>query len=145
MLDIGSDPTSTFYPLSKEDLDSLDSANGREGLEYKRVWLEKGAVGHDVEKQKKPVFFNLALNYVDLDVDRLRERAGKAPPRTVPTPSAARATGASPTAVVGLGRGKAAEMEEGRSGTPEPREPAENGKPGPSRLGNLLGGWWGRN
>ncbi|KAF9076756.1 hypothetical protein BDP27DRAFT_1312534 [Rhodocollybia butyracea] len=147
VLDVGSDPTSTFYPLSKEDLDLLESANTREGLEYKRVWLEKGGAGDGAQKHKKPVFFNLALNYVDLDVDRLRERAGRAPPRTVPPSAANRANDPLPSAGAGagLGRAKASVMEEARSGTPEPREPVESGKGGPSRLGSLLGGWWGRN
>ncbi|KAJ4485382.1 hypothetical protein J3R30DRAFT_1348589 [Lentinula aciculospora] len=173
----GVDDRVEFYPLTKEEFDMLDKSIVKEGLEYKRSWLEKGGAGVGVgeqdggkgKKQKKPVFFNIALNYVDVDMElmeRLRERAGMAPTTTSSTQATAPAlnltqiryglnssgsqsSGAPRAFAAAVGpRAKAAVMEEGmsRSGTPEPRE-LDGSKPAgaTSRLGSLLGGWWGKN
>ncbi|KAJ3799502.1 hypothetical protein GGU11DRAFT_500802 [Lentinula aff. detonsa] len=155
-----------FYPLPREDLDILDQTINKEGSEYKRTWLEKGGavIGEQDEgkgkKHKKPVFFNIALNYVDVDMElmeKLRERAGMAPKDSAHAASTATSTlgqglskaivAAPKASVSALGpRAKAAVMEGGmsRSGTPEPRE-LDGGKAAgaTSRLGSLLGGWWG--
>ncbi|KAJ4477908.1 hypothetical protein C8J55DRAFT_515835 [Lentinula edodes] len=164
-----------FYPLLEKDLEVLEESINKEGLEYKRTWLEKGGAGVGEQqggkgqKQKKPVFFNIALNYVDVDVElmeRLRERAGMTPTAASTAQAStgytqnriAQATlGSSKAPAIATPkafasavgpRAKAAVMEEGmsRSGTPEPRESDGNKAAGAtSRLGSLLGGWWGKN
>ncbi|KIK67441.1 hypothetical protein GYMLUDRAFT_37563 [Collybiopsis luxurians FD-317 M1] len=155
------DASLDFYPIPPSDIDELDQAIAKEGMEYKRAWLEKGGnIGSDSEgnkqPQKKPVFFNIALNYIDVDMERLRERAGKAP-APVPVAPTPRAPASEPKSQPTSKAGSAAVLAQrktlaeglSRSGTPEPREVAENqsqNKPaaGGSRLGSLLGGWWGR-
>ncbi|KAJ3774857.1 hypothetical protein EV361DRAFT_519713 [Lentinula raphanica] len=153
-----------FYPLAQTELDALEETITKEGLEYKRTWLEKGGAGAAEsgkgKSQKKPVFFNIALNYVDVDMElmeRLRARAGMAP---TPKPTAnvahnlpsnlgkgtSSAVPKEPVSAIGP-RAKAAAMEGGmsRSGTPEPKEwDGAKSAGGTSRLGSLLGGWWGK-
>ncbi|KAJ3723996.1 hypothetical protein C8R42DRAFT_695509 [Lentinula raphanica] len=127
-----------FYPLAQTELDALEETITKEGLEYKRTWLEKGGAGAAEsgkgKSQKKPVFFNIALNYVDVDMElmeRLRARAGMAP---TPKPTANVAHNL-PSNLGGMSR----------SGTPEPKEwDGAKSAGGTSRLGSLLGGWWGK-
>ncbi|OBZ80024.1 Signal recognition particle subunit SRP68 [Grifola frondosa] len=120
------------------DLDQLEENIGSESLEFKKAWFtyNGGSVSSDGKSYKKPLFFDIALNYVQLDMDRLHERAGKAPavpqtavPIQAPVPQL-------PQEKKTSSRAKVEEIE--RAATPEPSAPARGG------LGGLLGGWWGR-
>ncbi|KAF5393532.1 hypothetical protein D9757_000578 [Collybiopsis confluens] len=153
-----------FYPISPSEIDELDGVIAREGMEYKRAWLEKGSSAlpdgegkQQQQTQKKPVFFNIALNYIDVDIDKLRERAGKAPAPATPAAAAAPSSKAPSTTPQNSKAGSAAAVAQrkalaeglSRSGTPEPRDVVDTqaqNKPlaGGNRLGSLLGGWWGR-
>ncbi|KAG0703075.1 hypothetical protein DFH29DRAFT_850870 [Suillus ampliporus] len=121
--------SSTYYPLTPSDLDALESTITQDGLTIKNEWFayNGGSIDADNKTYKKPLFFDIALNYVQLDMDRLQERAGKAPaPAVVPVqpvqPAPARSR-----------------LEEvARPQTPEPQAPARGG------LSSLLEGWWGR-
>ena len=132
LADSESDPI-TFYPLLPADVDQLDKDVSEDSTEYKRDWFayNGGSVDEEARKTyKKPLFFDIALNYVKLDMDKLQERAGKvvekAPQQTVVAPIAEKKM----TARV------VEEVE--RAETPEPSTAARGG------LGSLLGGWWGR-
>ena len=85
---------------------------------------------------KKPLFFDIALNYINLDMERLQERAGKAPEEVRTAAVAAPAPQAAVEKKTQVSRAKVEEIE--RAATPEPSAQARGG------LGSLLGGWWGR-
>lgn len=115
-----------YYPLTSSDLDALESTITQDGLTIKNEWFayNGGSIDADNKTYKKPLFFDIALNYVQLDMDRLQERAGKVsapalvPVQTVPAKS---------------------RLEDvARPKTPEPQAPARGG------LSSLLEGWWGR-
>lgn len=133
-------PETSFYPLVDSVCDALDGEISRVSSELKRDWFafNGGSPTPDNDSYKKPLFFDIALNYVELDVDQLQQRAGKDPsPTPVPThilqsqPQLAQAQ-------KGL-TSKAKAEEIARPATPEP--PAETSRGG---LSSLLGGWWGR-
>ena len=133
-------PETSFYPLADSDCDTLDGEISRVSSELKREWFafNGGSPTPDNEAYKKPLFFDIALNYVELDMDRLQQRAGKDPP---PTPVAIHISQTQPQlpqALKGLAP-KAKAEEIARPATPEPQ--AENSRGG---LSSLLGGWWGR-
>jgi signal recognition particle subunit SRP68 len=128
-----SDPITTgnppYYPLTNGDFDRLEGDLSTDGLLLKRDWFayNGGSVDADNKSYKKPLFFDIALNYVQLDMNRLQERAGKKPAVK------------SMTAKVEpkqIARAKVEEAE--RAPTPEPQAPPSGG------LSSLLGGWWGR-
>ncbi|KAF9258621.1 hypothetical protein L218DRAFT_909282 [Marasmius fiardii PR-910] len=133
-----SSATSPFYHLSSADVVKFESDASIESLRFKREWLtyNGGSVDGDPKSYKKPLFFNIALNYVNLDMDRLQERAGKQI-QVVEAAVAAPATVKLET----VAQKKTAQIEqESRPATPEPRiAPARSG------LSSLLGGWWGKN
>lgn len=126
----------TFFPLSPSEIEKAEQDLAAEVLDTKKAWFaHNGGVYSEPgtetgQKHKKPLFFDIALNYVQLDMDQLQERAG----RKVDVP-AKQAQKVDEKAEV-----KKAKMEEpARVETPEPDQvPAKGG------LGSLLGGWWGR-
>jgi len=129
-----------FYALTKLDIDELEALFAEEALSSKKDWFayNGGKLDGDSKTHKKPLFFDIALNYVQLDIDRLQERAGKAP---LPSQAAAKPTSAQKRpepekkAQAPI---KSRLEEQERPETPEPAAPARGG------LSNLLGGWWGR-
>jgi signal recognition particle subunit SRP68 len=142
-----------FFPLASEEFDRLDKELAEESERLKNDWLayNGGSLTADNKEYKKPLFFDIALNYVQLDVDRLQERAGKKKPQQsqqpqpaallAPAPAhAAAAAAAEEFTTAGkrpaAAKAKAEEME--RPATPKPSAPAQGG------LSTLLGGWWGR-
>ncbi|EIW65250.1 uncharacterized protein TRAVEDRAFT_160134, partial [Trametes versicolor FP-101664 SS1] len=131
--------TPAFYPLALADLDKLEEELALDSASFKNDWLAYNGGALDAESSKthkKPLFFDIALNYINLDMDRLQERAGKAPAAVeasrvvapVPQQATEKKTPAS--------RAKVEEIE--RAATPEPSAQAGGG------LSSLLGGWWGR-
>ena len=148
---VNGDPA--FFPLASEDLDQLDKELAEESDRLKNDWLayNGGSLTADNKEYKKPLFFDIALNYVQLDVDSLQERAGKKKPQQqqqpaalrAPAPVHAAATAPEEVATAAAGgkrpavaKAKAEEIE--RPATPQPSAPAQGG------LSTLLGGWWGR-
>ncbi|KAG1908575.1 uncharacterized protein F5891DRAFT_19672 [Suillus fuscotomentosus] len=115
-----------YYPLTSSDLDALESVITQDGLTIKNEWFayNGGSIDADNKTYKKPLFFDIALNYVQLDMDRLLERAGKA--------------SAPPLVPVQAVPAKSRLEEVARPKTPEPQAPAKGG------LSSLLEGWWGR-
>ena len=155
---IDTDPISSgdpaFFPLAPEDLDQLDKELTKEGNRFKNDWFayNGGSTSADNNGYKKPLFFDIALNYVQLDMDSLQERAGKKPQEqqqqqhhqqtpAILAPAPVRAAASEGQQSIGqdkrpVARAKAEEIE--RLATPEPEAPAKSG------LSSLLGGWWGR-
>jgi signal recognition particle subunit SRP68 len=132
-------PETSFYPLVDSDCDTLDEEISRVSSELKRDWFafNGGAPTPGNESYKKPLFFDIALNYVELDMDRLQQRAGKEP-SPAPAPIYISQPKPIPQAQKGL-TSKAKAEEIARPATPEPQ--AETSRGG---LSSLLGGWWGR-
>lgn len=130
--------TPAYYSLTTADVEDLDATLASDGLHLKREWFAHngGAIdldGGDTKSHKKPLFFNIALNYVELDMDRLLLRAGKQPPPP--------AKAEQQEQVVVEKEKKPlvkAKVEEVRAPTPEPPASSRGG------LSSLLGGWWGR-
>lgn len=125
-----------FFPLNSETVKELENAILADGLQHKRDWFayNGGSASADPETYKKPLFFNIALNYVELDMDRLQQRAGKEP---VVAP-----------AVTGVSSTTKAEAVEKKSTLKAKAEenlaPTANQQQAPGRggLSSLLGGWW---
>jgi signal recognition particle subunit SRP68 len=126
-----------YYFLTKGTVDELETEQSMDGHQFKKDWFEYDGGSVDAEPSlfKKPLFFDIALNYVQLDMDRLRERAGKQP-ATSAGPSVADVPPSSDKRPAA----KAKVEEEVRAATPEPQAAA----PARGGLGGLLGGWWGR-
>ncbi|KAF8640828.1 hypothetical protein AX17_000477 [Amanita inopinata Kibby_2008] len=138
-----SDMHPCFFPLNNTDMKELEAGLVADGLQFKRDWFTHngGALDQDMAKTyKKPVFFNIALNYVELGMDRLLERAGKKPPSPGPVQAVpgSIATVQQPTVTIEKKVTARAKVEEVQPATPEPQAPPRSG------LSNLLGGWWGR-
>lgn len=118
----------SYYPLTSTDFDKLEGELSADGLLFKKNWFayNGGLTDADNKSHKKPLFFDIALNYVQLDMDQLQKRAGK-------HPSAKSTVKAEPKQIT---RAKVEEIE--RAPTPEPQAAPSGG------LTSLLGGWWGR-
>lgn len=131
-------PSTSFYQITTTECDALDEDVTSNGASLKKDWFtfNAGAPSADNTGYKKPLFFDIALNYVELDMERLQERSGKLPTPTAPVPAKAvphiQAPQPQKTPVA---KAKAEDIV--RPSTPEPSA-ARGG------LGNILGGWWGR-
>src|SRR6266404_3455622 len=82
---VHSDPISNgdpaFYRITADDLDQLDMELIEDGSRFKNDWFayNGGSLSAENKDYKKPLAFDVALNYVQLDMNRLKERAGKQP------------------------------------------------------------------
>ena len=128
-----SDPITTatlsFFPLKNDEIKEFESTVVSDSLQFKRDWFayNGGSLKADPTTYKKPIFFNIALNYVELDMDRLQERTGKkpiAPPKSSLAASKAKSESSK------------AKVEDHIEPTPQPPPQARAG------LSSLLGGWW---
>lgn len=130
-----SDPITTgnpsYFPLTDTGIDELDHELNATGLRLKNDWFayNGGSTDADHKTYKKPLFFNIALNYAQLDMDRLHERAGK----TIAATTTASKVESAPEKK----QTTKAEVEEVRAATPVPQAPRGG-------LSSLLGGWWGK-
>jgi signal recognition particle subunit SRP68 len=136
LLATSSIPETTYLPLADEpQLTSLESELNAEELRLKREWFayNGGTVdGTEADALKnKPLFYDIAFNSVNLPMDRLLGRVGRAP-APMPTPAP-------------VGQPTKAKIDEPAVSTAhEPEEPAPAPVPARGGLSNLLGGWWGR-
>jgi signal recognition particle subunit SRP68 len=129
-----SSSAASFYPLPASSVSALESALATEGLALKRAWFafNGGVADATPNKERKPLFFDIAVNYVALDMGALRARAGLQPVEESQVP-------AQPASA----KVKAKEDDAAAGETAS----ADSKAPGPaarSGLGSLLGGWWGR-
>nr|GAT46032.1 predicted protein [Mycena chlorophos] len=129
---IPEDAGSDFFPLQSELISALETTLATTTLAFKREWFafNGGAPDTTARAEKKPLFFDIAVNYVGLDVDKLRERGGLPPLEVAAVP------------VVSTPAAKSKAKED----VYEAEESKEDVKQQPARggLGSLLGGWWGR-
>ncbi|KAF5356225.1 hypothetical protein D9756_004322 [Leucocoprinus leucothites] len=68
-----------FFPLTLDAIKSLEDSLSHISLQYKRTWFSHngGSTTRHPKDYDKPTFFNIALNYVPLNMDQLMKRAGK--------------------------------------------------------------------
>ena len=136
----------TYVPTRAQIL-QLETLLDKDEARYKSEWFNLNGGGMSSEKESlstkpsnKPIFFDIALNYVQLDMDRLQERAGMTSALAPSLPMSARTTTKDKAAVpLPVGKAKKEEVVE-RAATPEPSEAPRTG----GGLSSLLGGWWGR-
>ncbi|CAE6389915.1 unnamed protein product [Rhizoctonia solani] len=124
-------PETAFYPLTLDSIKELENNVHDTETDLKKRWFAYNggkAVGN---QHQKPVFFDIALNYIELPMEKLQEKAG------VSTKVQTAKTSPAVEKRV-LAERKAAE--------PEPEETVPTPAPQQSQgmLGSLLGGWWGR-
>lgn len=122
-------PQLRFYPVDAATLQEVEGQLTRDEEKYKKEWFGYnggivGAVKNGDQKHKKPLFFDIAFNYVEPPMDQLRVRAGL-PPREEEVGESVKA--------------KAEKEEEHEETAPVATEPAPRGG-----LSGLLGSWWGR-
>ena len=133
-----------FFPLKDEDIKGIESLVASHGLQYKQDWFAHngGAVDADPSSYKKPLFFNIALNYIELDMDRLRQRAGKEPlqaaPSNISTTAASKGDVASEKKTIPKAKAEEPVATSTTTSTQTPQQPTRGG------LSSLLGGWWSR-
>ncbi|KAJ6519230.1 hypothetical protein C8R45DRAFT_15527 [Mycena sanguinolenta] len=123
--------TPSYYPLSSETVSELEDALSSEGLQFKRDWfaLNGGEVDSTAKSDKKPLFFDIAVNYVALDMAALRARAGLQPVEE------------SQVAAQPVAEKRQAAKEDIVVETPDSKPAAAAARGG---LSSLLGGWWGK-
>jgi signal recognition particle subunit SRP68 len=131
-------PATSFYPLADSDCDKLDEEISRVSSEMRKDWLtfNGGFPTPDNGSYKKPLFFDIALNYVELDMDRLQQRAGK----ELPTPVPVKILQPQPQFPQAQKGPTSKAKVEGVASPPTPEPQAETSRGG---LSSLLGGWWG--
>ncbi|KAF8609431.1 hypothetical protein BDV93DRAFT_484993 [Ceratobasidium sp. AG-I] len=124
-------PETEFYPLTRASAQALEQDVQKAEIELKTRWFaHNGGKPQGGTQHQKPLFFDVALNYVELPMERLQEKAG-----IVPTEQPAKS---SPVVE------KRALVD--RKVDTQPEEPAQAPAQQESQgmLGSLLGGWWGR-
>jgi len=129
-----------FFPLEDEDIKNLEATIASSSLQYKREWFayNGGSVKVDPSTYKKPLFFNIALNYVELDMDRLHQRAGKQPAvASVQAPPQAKTD-------VTTEKKQIPKTKADEPGDADPVPSSQPQQPARGGLSSLLGGWWGR-
>ncbi|KAL5534724.1 hypothetical protein ACEPAG_1188 [Sanghuangporus baumii] len=125
-------PHASFYPITLTEVNSLEQLLLNDEERLKRDWFayNGGSPVTQRDTSKKPLFFDIALNYVQLDIERLQERAGLAV-------SSKKNEKVAQVAATPVAKAKMEEIE--RPATPEPVSSRAGGG-----LSSLLGGWWGR-
>ncbi|KAF8761693.1 Signal recognition particle 9 kDa protein [Rhizoctonia solani] len=72
-------PETAFYPLTLDSVKELEKDVQDTETDLKKRWFAYNggkAVGN---QHQKPVFFDIALNYIELPMEKLQEKAGVAP------------------------------------------------------------------
>ncbi|KAG9004606.1 hypothetical protein FRB90_010836, partial [Tulasnella sp. 427] len=133
---------SFFYPLDNEaDVNKLSKELEADALRLKKDWFayNGGTINTEGDtgpkKYKKPLFFDIAFNYVESPLDRINERAGKVVAERAEKPAAA--LKAKVDKVEDEDENRDSE-EEGRRAPVVPKASTGGGITG------FLGGWWGR-
>lgn len=125
--------------LNQNVIGELEPAIVAETLKVKRSWFtyNGGSSTLAATEYKKPLFFDIALNYVELDTDKLMDRAGKTKPPAEAPKKEASVKQTSPQ-IPTTKPGKV--MEDVRPSTPV-SSASQSQRGG---LSSLLGGWWSR-
>lgn len=159
----GPKPEEVYYPLSEDDIIHAEEELEKEENKMKMDWytynggLPTTQGSNGVAGYKKPTFYDVAFNYVELPMDRLQARAsGGKPPPTPPATAAARKSSIPPappspvasksmaqqtsTTATGGDNKRRAKVEDAPPPSPEVKIVQSGGL----GLGSILGGWWGR-
>ncbi|CAE6423542.1 unnamed protein product [Rhizoctonia solani] len=123
-----STPETAFYPLTLDSVKTLEQEVQNTETDLKKRWFAYNGGKTARNQHQKPVFFDIALNYIELPMEKLQEKAGVAPKAQPAKTSPA------------VEKRVLAE----RKAEPEPEEPTSNAQTSQGMLGSLLGGWWGR-
>lgn len=150
-------PEETYYHLTLDDVSRADEGVAKEETKIKMDWyaFNGGAVASAPEVgHKKPIFYDVAFNYVELPMERLQARAGAGQPGAKPRATlkpAIDATIAAPAAGRGIApQTSGATAENGkrqRRATKTEEAPPPEVKIIQSSgfgIGGILGSWWGR-
>lgn len=118
----------------------MEDQLARDSLQYKRDWFNHngGSTTRDPKDYEKPTFFNIALNYVPLNMDQLLQKAGKESLPPAPAPSTVSSKAAQAENTIEKKAVPRTKVEESRPETPESEAPTRGG------ISSLLGAWWGR-
>ncbi|CAE6405460.1 unnamed protein product [Rhizoctonia solani] len=130
--DAGEDtPETAFYPLTLDSVKELEKDVQDAETDLKKRWFAYNGGKASGTQHQKPVFFDIALNYIELPMEKLQGKAGVA--------SKAQPAKTSPAVEKRV-------LAERKAAEPEPEESAPTPVPQQSQgmLGSLLGGWWGR-
>ncbi|EUC65497.1 signal recognition particle subunit SRP68, putative [Rhizoctonia solani AG-3 Rhs1AP] len=124
-----STPETAFYPLTLDSVKTLEQEVQNTETDLKKHWFAHNGGKTVGNQHQKPKFFDIALNYIELPMEKLQEKAGIAPD--------VHTTKTSPAVEKRVLTERKAE--------PEPEEPAPAAsQQSQGMLGSLLGGWWGR-
>jgi signal recognition particle subunit SRP68 len=125
-----------YYPLSGKDLDQLEVDLSAFGLQCRKDWFAYNVDSTNLDNKsfQKPLFFDIALNYVQLNMNHLQKRAGNKLAAT--TQMHTKSVSSKIESLVEKRQVDEAKVEVMRAETPEPRVSSRGG------LGSLLGGWW---
>ena len=133
-MDLITNATPSFFPLTNDEIKEFEATVASDSLQFKRDWFtyNGGSLKADPTTYKKPLFFNIALNYVELDMDRLQARTGKKPIALQTSSVVATKTKSEPEKK----QTSKTKVEEHVESTPQPPPQVRAG------LSSLLGGWW---
>lgn len=124
-------PETKYFPLEESRILTLETTVQNDETKMKVDWFayNGGSAKQDADASvKKPLFYDIAYNWLEDPLERVQKRAGRKVESTRPVPSAAPSQQQAAKAKV--------------DETPEPEPASEAARP--SVLGGLLGGWWGR-
>lgn len=146
-----------YYPLSLDDITHAEEQLEKEETKMKMDWYTlngglptttSGAANH-----KKPTFYDVAFNYIELPMDRLQARASgnKNPPPPASAPRKASIPAAPPSPVTSKGPmqqtatgGESKRRAKVEEAPPPPVVEPKIVQSGGLGLGGILGSWWGR-
>jgi len=133
-----SPPEVSFFRLDpQQDVKTLEGLLDDDAQQLKKEWFtHNGGVVDSQGKHKKPLFFDVAFNYIESPLDRIQARAGKVPLVVAPpkNPGGEKTSGSKPTA-----RGRV-DVDDTEEEIIAPTVPAQ----GAGGITGFLGSWWGR-
>lgn len=139
--------------MTLDDITAVERELNADDLRTKMEWYafnggQLMTVGPDgtTKPFKKPLFFDVAFNYVELPMDNLIARSSAGVKTPTPAPPAARPSAVKPTSASAEPSSEARKEREKRSTKVEEAPPPEVKIVQTSSLGlgGILGGWWGR-
>jgi len=142
-------PEDNFYSVTLDDITSLESILIDDELHTKKEWFaHNGGRVSSLETEnvphRKPLFFDVAFNYVELPMNRLQERSQKTSRKGSAAPVSAPDAKGQPA--LSPGEAKEGGKEKRLATKVEEEVPAVKIVDSTASYGisGILGGWWGR-
>lgn len=139
-----------YYSLTPTDVSNAEVELSKEEVKMKTDWYAFNggkAIPSPDSGKKKPMFYDVAFNYVELPMDKLLARSSNAKPAApAPAPVAKATTSQAKPMALQTSTGatakekRATKVEEAPPPVPEPKIVQSGGY----GLGGILGGWWGK-